>query len=232
MERYLYLLLDVLSFSVPFLYSFERRRLHFIQYWKPYFTAIMGVGLFFILWDIYFAYQGVWGFNPRYLIGVEWFKLPLEEWLFFLLIPYASNFIHYALLYFFPKPTLSKPSAKVLSWLLFVISASVALLNTDKIYTLCSFGLFAVLLLFQSIKQWPYFRRYALSFIVIFIPFFIVNSWLTGSFTDEPIVFYDNTENLGIRMGTIPVEDAFYCFSMLYGSLLVFEWLKKKPVIK
>lgn len=226
MEKYLYLILDIFSFAIPFAYSFERKRMHFIKYWKPYFSAIIIVGLFFIIWDVYFAYQNIWGFNDRYLVGLRIFKLPLEEWLFFLLIPYASNFIHYSLLYFFPKPKISLKLSQVISWSLFAIAAAVAILNYDKMYTLCSFGLFAILMLMQSIFKFQYFQRYVLSFIIIFIPFFIVNSWLTGSYTPEPIVSYDDTENLGIRLGTIPLEDCFYCFSMLYSSVLLFEFFK------
>lgn len=228
MENYLYLFLDIFSFVIPFAYSFERKRMHFIQYWKPYFTGIVIVGLFFIIWDVYFTYAGVWGFNDRYLVGWRIFKLPIEEWLFFLLIPYASNFIHYALQHFFPKPELSDKTAHKLSLLLFVISFAIAVGNTDKMYTLSSFGLFSLLILAQMKFKFFIFKRYALSFIVILIPFFIVNSWLTGSFTDEPVVWYNDAENLGIRAGTIPVEDFFYCFSMLYGSVLIFEWLKSR----
>lgn len=200
--------------------------MNFIRFWKPFFLAIISVGLFFIIWDIYFAYQNVWGFNDDYLIGIRWFKLPLEEWLFFLLIPYASNFIHYSLEYFFPKLELSKKATQGISIILFVVSLGVFTWNLDKIYTASSFGLFALLMLFQMLFQWKYARRFYISFIVIYIPFFFVNSALTGSYSEKPVVFYDDAENLGIRVGTMPLEDSFYCFSMLYGSVLLFEYFR------
>ena len=200
--------------------------MNFIRFWKPFFLAIISVGLFFIIWDIYFAYQNVWGFNDDYLIGIRWFKLPLEEWLFFLLIPYASNFIHYSLEYFFPKLELSKSFTQGITILLFIVSLGVFTWNLDKIYTASSFGLFALLMLFQMLFQWKYARRFYLSFIVIYIPFFFVNSALTGSYSEKPVVFYDDAENLGIRVGTMPLEDSFYCFSMLYGSVLLFEYFR------
>ena len=202
--------------------------MNFIRFWKPFFSAIILVGLFFIIWDIYFAYENVWGFNNEYLIGIRWFKLPLEEWLFFLLIPYASNFIHYSLEYFFPKLELSKNITQSITIVLFVVSLGVFTWNLDKIYTAASFGLFSLLMLFQMLFQWKYARRFYLSFIVIYIPFFFVNSALTGSYSDNPVVFYNDAENLGIRIVTMPLEDSFYCFSMLYGSVLVFEFLRKK----
>lgn len=228
MQHYYYLALDVLSFIVPFLFSFEKKWMHFIRFWKPFFTAILAVGFFFILWDIYFAYENVWGFNDEYLLGIRWFKLPLEEWLFFLLIPYASNFIHYSLQYFFPKLILSEKATKFITSFLFGLSFSVALINFDKIYTVSSFGLFAFIMLLQLIFKWQYAQRFYLSFIVIYIPFFLVNSALTGSYSDHPVVFYNDQENLGIRLGTMPLEDSFYCFTLLYGIVVLFEYLKNK----
>ena len=226
MQHYYYIALNIFSFLIPFLFSFEKKWMNFIRFWKPFFLAIISVGLFFIIWDIYFAYQNVWGFNDDYLIGIRWFKLPLEEWLFFLLIPYASNFIHYSLEYFFPKLELSKKATQGISIILFAVSLGVFTWNLDKIYTASSFGLFALLMLFQMLFQWKYARRFYISFIVIYIPFFFVNSALTGSYSEKPVVFYDDAENLGIRVGTMPLEDSFYCFSMLYGSVLLFEYFR------
>lgn len=228
LQAYYYLLLDILSFSVPFLFSFERKRMYFIQYWKAFFSAILLVGLFFIAWDIYFTYMNVWGFNDEYLIGLRIFRMPLEEYLFFLLIPYASVFIHYSLEYFYPKIILSQKITNTITYVLFAVGLGVAVFNLDKIYTLCSFGLFALLMLGQIIFKWKDANRFYLSFIIIYIPFYLVNNALTGNYSENPVVFYDDTENLGIRVGTMPLEDSFYCFTLLYGIVLVFEYLKVK----
>lgn len=50
-----------------------------------------------------------------------------------------------------------------------------------------------------------------------------MNGILTGSFIDESVVSYDNAENLGIRLGTIPIEDVGYAFSMLLMSLVLIK---------
>lgn len=228
MEKYYYILLNIATFSVPFFFSFEKKWMHFARFWKPYFLAIISVGLFFIIWDVFFAYSNIWGFNDQYLLGFRILKLPVEEWLFFLLIPYSSNFIHYSLEYFFPRLQLSKIATQIISITLLIISLGVVLGNYDRLYTLCSFGLFALLMLAQIICQWKYARRFYLSFILIYLPFYFVNGALTGSYSVNPVVYYDNAENLGIRVGTMPLEDSFYCFSMLYSSVLLFEFLKKK----
>lgn len=228
MEKYYYLLLNIGSILFPFIFSFERRWMHFVRFWKPYFIAIIGVGMFFILWDIYFAYQGVWGFNDRYLIGIRIFRLPLEEWMFFLLIPYASNFIHYSLEYFFPRINLSRGFTQNIAISSAILGFGVMSLNLDRLYTASSFGLFGLVMFLQAVFQWRYARRFFLSFCVIYIPFYFVNSALTGAYSPGAVVYYNDSENLGVRLGTIPLEDSFYCFSMLYASVLLFEFLRKK----
>lgn len=42
------------------------------------------------------------------------------------------------------------------------------------------------------------------------------------------VVWYNNDENLNIQLFTIPVEDIVYAFNMLYPSILLIEFFKKK----
>ncbi len=55
-------------------------------------------------------------------------------------------------------------------------------------------------------------------------PFLAVNGVLTGSWIKDEIVWYNNAENLGIRIGTIPVEDTVYMMLMLLITTVVYEW--------
>lgn len=228
MDKFYYITLDVLSFLIPFLFSFETKRMHFIRHYNSLFKAIIIIGLFFVAWDIYFAYTGIWSFNPRYLLGFNMVYLPIEEWLFFILIPYSSVFIHYSIVYFFPKLSLAITHTARLNVVLFLIAFLVFVFNLNKIYTAASFGLFSLLMLLQIIFKWSFLRVFYISFMIILIPFLLVNSALTGLFTPEAVVMYDDSENLGIRIGRIPIEDFFYCFSLIYSIVLLFEKLKKK----
>jgi lycopene cyclase domain-containing protein len=69
-------------------------------------------------------------------------------------------------------------------------------------------------------------KRFYIAFVIILIPFFIVNGILTGSFIAEPVVWYNNSENLGIRLFTIPIEDIGYAFNMLFWVVFLNEKFK------
>jgi lycopene cyclase domain-containing protein len=171
--------------------------------------------------------MGVWGFNPVYHVNFTILGLPLEEILFFICIPYASIFTHYAVGYFYPNLQLSKKVTNYITIILFLISAIVLIFNTDKWYTFINLLVFAGLLVYAFVTKNTILQKFYITFLVILIPFFIVNGILTGSFIHQEVVWYDNAENLGIRLFTIPIEDAFYAFSMLFANLILIEKFKK-----
>ncbi len=224
MSLYFWLLFG--SIFVPLVLSFDKR-LHFYTRWKYVLPAIFLVAVLYIVFDIHFTRRGHWGFNPRYLSGAQLFGLPIEECLFFLVVPYASIFLHAAILEYFPQVELSKRNTLRIGTAIIVFALLLAFLNTGKSYT---FYIFAKLLIAVGLTLWlepKVLGSFLITFFVILIPFLIVNGILTGSFIPEEVVWYNNAENLGIRIFTIPVEDVAYAFSMILLSLFLSERLKK-----
>ena len=102
MEKYLYLGVLLFAISYPLAQSFEHR-IRYASQWKYLFPGLVLTAALFIVWDIWFTNLGVWEFNTRYVLGVFYLDLPIEEWLFFLIVPFSSIFIYEVLIYFFPK---------------------------------------------------------------------------------------------------------------------------------
>ena len=201
--------------------------MRFIKHWKAVFLSLILVSIVFLIWDAIFTANGVWGFNADYHLNILLFGMPIDEWMFFICIPYASIFIHYSLEYFKPNLLISEKITKFITLFFMVIITPVIFMNTDKAYTFVNYiFLFFVLLMgfFFGIKQ---LQRFYISFLIILIPFFIVNGVLTGTGIDEPVVWYNNAENLGIRLSTIPIEDVGYAFTMIFGNVLLIEKFKK-----
>lgn len=223
----LYLWINVLSFAGPFLLSFDKK-VHFYTHWKTLFPAILVVGTGFIAWDIYFTENGIWGFNPDYLSGITIINLPIEECLFFFTVPYACVFIYEVMKAYFPT---FRPAqlAYGFSFVFTLTAISLALVFSQNLYTfyaLLGAGLLNWIIYFGWTPKWyPYF---VISFIITMIPFLIVNGVLTGAVTPEPVVWYNENHIMGPRVVTIPVEDIFYNFFMLFPVVGIHEWLKVK----
>lgn len=182
----------------------------------------------FIPWDVVFTRHEIWGFNPDYFLDTKILSLPLEEWLFFICIPFACVFTHYALLLYFPKLKLDKNSSKAIAIGLILTLALLLIFNYDKWYTLVNFTIAIVLTIIVLKYNSILLQHFFLTFLVMLIPFFIVNGVLTGSWIESQVVWYNNAENLGIRMGTIPVEDSIYAYSMILMNLFFFEYFTQK----
>jgi lycopene cyclase domain-containing protein len=222
----LYLFLNIASFLVPFVYSFDSR-MNYAKRWKAVITGILLTAILFIVWDIIFTKIGVWSFNPRYHSGVEFFDLPIEEWLFFICIPYASIFIHFAFQYFFPKFSLADKTVRIIYLILMLVLLPTIALQYDKWYTVVNYSFVVLVLTYTVLKVPNILNTFFITFLIILVPFSLVNGILTGSFIDEPVVSYNNAENLGIRLGTIPIEDIGYAFSMLLMSLVIIKKIEK-----
>lgn len=228
-ERLLYLAIDIGVILIPFLFSFHPR-IRFDRHWGAFIKAALVVLIPFIIWDIAFTETGVWGFNPRYLTGVYLLPLPIEEWLFFICIPYACVFTYYCF------GLLRRPPAHAIWYTAFAVASMgllvCAMLFRDRAYTFLTFLLTGCVGGYLALVERPsWLPRAVVSYAVILPFFFISNGLLTGSWIEEQVVWYNNDENLSIRLGTIPVEDSAYGFLLVLLNVMLFErWKKDKTM--
>jgi len=227
--KYLYLTLDLLTILFPFLFSFYAKA-NFSKKWKYLWPAILIPGIIFIAWDEFFTRLGVWGFNDAYLSGFYLGSLPLEEVSFFICIPYACVFTYEALNHLISRDYF-RPYQKIISIALIIACSFLGAINMDKWYTCTTFLSLAIyMILLQFMRHEVFLGRFYFAFLFILIPFFIINGILTGSGIDEPIVWYNDVENFGVRIATIPIEDAFYGMLLILMNVSIFEWLQFKSL--
>ncbi|WP_342646130.1 lycopene cyclase domain-containing protein [Mucilaginibacter sp. CSA2-8R] len=221
--KYAYLLINFLTIIFPVLLSFDKR-VAFYKSWKYICPGMALTGLVFLFWDVLFTVKGVWSFNPAYIIGLKFFDLPLEEILFFLTVPFSCIFI-YACLNYYVRWSLPQTISKTISLLVIILCAAMLSVYYNRLYTAVNFGfLMVVLIVLQYVLKSNWLNRFYMAYIVSLLPFYIVN----GILTSIPIVMYNNAENIGKRVGTIPIEDHFYSMALLLMNIGFFEYFKRK----
>ncbi|WP_461485864.1 lycopene cyclase domain-containing protein, partial [Pedobacter sp.] len=93
-----------------------------------------------------------------------------------------------------------------------------------KIYPLMNFIMFSLLIAYLAfIKKPSWLGQFYFTYLIMIIPFLIVNGVLTGTGLEAPIVWYNSEEITGIRINTIPFEDVFYGMSLIGMNILLYE---------
>jgi lycopene cyclase domain-containing protein len=217
------------SLAGPLLLSFDKK-VHFYRKWKFLFPAMLLPALFYITWDMWFTKMGVWAFNPMYITGIKVYNLPIEEVLFFFVVPYCCVFIYECIRCYFPK---LEDSVIIKNCIPFFIASLLitAIIFFDRYYTGYTFlflGLFlAAFLLFRKQIAGFHVTAFFLSYAIILVPFLIVNGFLTSI----PVVIYNDFENLGVRIHTIPVEDIFYGMLLVFLNVFFYEQARSRTVV-
>lgn len=227
-SQYLYLLINLICLLLPFIASMWYKS-SFHKSWKDLLIAIVLPASVFIAWDELFARLQIWGFNSKYITGWSIGSLPVEEILFFVCIPYAYLFTYYAFKFLAQQPYFFSRH-ELLSYCIIVVTMIGGIYNIDKAYTAVAFLTLAFYLAYITLKLRVRFPGYFyVAFAAMLLPFFIVNGILTGGFTDEEVVWYNDQAILGLRLGTIPVEDVSYAMLLFLMNVSVYEWRQQSP---
>lgn len=214
----LYTRIDLLVLALPLALSFDRK----VAFWRKgpqVIAAIAGVMAVFIPWDVWKTAQGVWGFNPEYAGHWRFLHLPPGEWLFFICVPYACLFILACVRAYFRDRSWQIPR------LAFLLAAGAFVAAAcgfrELTYTGTVFLSVAVLLVAMeyAVPANLRSRNFWAAILLTYLPFLLAN----GVLTSLPIVWYDAAQILAVRVGSIPLEDFFYSFSMLALAVLLYD---------
>lgn len=219
LENYTYLIILLSSFFFPFVFSFDKR-VAFFKKWKKIAFSIILPATFFIIWDIWFMNRGIWSFNDVYIIGIKPLGLPIEEWLFFAVIPYCSLFVYEVVKTYFQRLDYNQLMfwGLILLGLLLLIFAGVFFNRNYTFWCFVLCAIFIAILLFQS---WflEHITHLTFTFAVCLIPMLLVN----GVLTLMPVVQYNEAQIIGLRIYTIPLEDFVYYLLLLVMNVLIYE---------
>ncbi len=206
----------------PLALSFDKK-VAFYKKWKYVFAAMVLPALFYIIWDGYFAGEHIWFFNEKYIATKATnYNLPAEEILFFFIVPYCCTFVYECICTYFPILQSNKKADTIL-WAIAFSVIIIAFLNLKLRYTAYT-GISLALFIFFILAFRKYFSSFnstafLVAYAIILIPYFIVNGFLTAI----PVITYNDTENLAIRIYTIPIEDAFYGMLLVMMNIVGYE---------
>lgn len=209
------------SVLYPLAQSFEKR-VYMHRKFRFIFPGLLLTAALYIAWDTWFTASGVWGFNHNYTRDTYLLGMPLEEWLFFLVVPYCCIFLFevmrlYVKRFYFPV------ASRFITYLLLGILIFSIPFIYQRSYTLTAVVFTSLMLVGQLVQKTyrSWFSGFLLTYLVSMVPFLVVN----GLLTSLPVVWYDNAETLGIRIYTVPVDDFIYLFGLLLPSVNIYQLL-------
>lgn len=226
MKPYTYLLINFLTVIVCLIFSFHKR-IRFDKYFLPFIKASTIVAIPFLIWDIYFTKIGVWWFNTGYTINKVLFGLPIEEWLFFICIPFSCLFTFFCLEKFFGL-NWANAFNNIIVFVGVIACAYIALRYHELTYTfVTAIATLSTLLLLHFVVRSEWLGKAAFVYLILMLGFIPVNGVLTGMGLDSPIVNYNPHKLLNIRLFTIPIEDAVYGYTQFLLNVHFFKLFQK-----
>ena len=136
-------------------------------------------------------------------------------------------FIYASINTLFPSDKL-QPYAQRSTLIWMIIIGLIAFIFHERLYTGIKLSLTAAMLIFVWFKKYQWLGKFYRAYLISLLPFLIVN----GILTKLPVVIYNDHENLGIRIFSIPVEDTQYTLLMLLMNTVLFEFFIRKQKIK
>lgn len=219
--NFTYLLLALGILVIPMV-LLSVKKTSFNQSIKFAIPAVLITGIAFSIFATVLVMVGAWSFQPAYLTGVSLWKIPVEEFLFSMVISLAGIGIYVTLNAFFPSNALDKFSLSF-SNLLMGICVAMLIFTYTKWYSAISFGILFVLIFYiEYLNKLRFTYKFYRGFLAVLVLFYIAY----GVISTLPVISY--TEVMNLKLGAIPFESHFYFMGMLLMSVYLFELFKSK----
>lgn len=212
--------------AVPLIFSFEKQVRYYYKL-KYLFPAMLFTGAIFIIWDLRFEERAIWRFNSDFVTSINILNLPIEEWLYFLAVPYLGVFIFEFIKHRFLK--FERPNLFLaISLILLVLFGILAYFTRQKLYPFFTFFLLSIYLAYTIFRNRfkKHYTKFYLAYFVMLVPFILISVVLTAL----PIIEYNPDHILGIRLFSIPVENFASLFLLLLMNITIYEYLKDRRI--
>lgn len=205
------------------MFLFLKKTIVFIMEIKYMLPAIIFSSAIFILFNKRLLETGIVEFNPNYLIGKNLFNLPVEEWLFLLVISFFSFSVYLLVADRFANFEKHKPFVAI-SAVLLVFLGFEAWTSREK---LVPFFIFFLLVIYFGYTLFRnrfkiHLAKFFISYLIVAIPFLAIKAILNSL----PVVTYNNEYILGLRLFNMPIEEFAYLFLLMLINITIFEYLR------
>ena len=216
--KFEYLLFNIIVTVGPVISQFNRQIKHVSQ-WRLKLLTNAIVMIPYIIWDVLVT-GSHWWFNEAHTLDFRLLGLPIEEWLFFITVPFGCLLV-WETLSDAKLSTRLRTLRHVRTVLYAALPVGIWVFSTGKQYTgLVLFcvglvGLTDALLrteLLMRLKTYVYLA-------IVSVLILIFNGYLTA----RPVVLYGEAYQIGYRILTIPVEDFGYGFTLMLFNAMLYE---------
>ncbi|WP_317169349.1 lycopene cyclase domain-containing protein [Mucilaginibacter humi] len=122
------------------------------------------------------------------------------------------------------KKKLSKRGQLVITSTLIALSFFMSIRFHALSYTSYTFVVLAILLIIaQFVLKVNWLSQFYTTYLVLLLPFIIVNGLLTGTGLANPVVWYNPLHIIGLRILTIPFEDIFYGMDLILLNVMIYS---------
>ena len=221
-QHYWYILLLCTVAAATLFIVIKRPGIYFteLKYMLP---AIVFSGAIFVILNIRFREFEIIYYNPDYLTGKNIFNLPIEEWLFLLVVSLFSFAIYLQVKIKFEN--FEKPKLFLtISLVLLVVFGLTAWFSRSKLVPFFVFFLLTIYFGYTIFRNRfaKYFSKFYVAYVIAVIPFFLMK----GILYSLPVILYSNEHTLGIRLLSVPVEDFGFFFLLMLINISIFEYLR------
>lgn len=215
-------MLDIVILLCPFIVRMIKPKYKLIPL-KKLVIPILLPAVLYILWDI-LVVNYFWIFNPKYNLGLLLFHVPIEEMLFFIIVPYSCLFLFYHFPYGRTEPIVRLRSLYPILIFLLALVGRTAIIH-HLTYTALVLGVFCIILFIDYLWRTHLFitPRFLLFLIFVFFLITIFNLYLTA----RPIVIYNEALKTNWNLWTIPIEDYLFGLSLITLNCILFTKLNE-----